>query len=246
MKSIYLLFFCSLFGVNSLSGQNQHHQLVLDFEGEQTNGFQADLTLGWSFRVNHPVKVRALAFFDHFESDDDGLSFDHQVRIWTDQFDAELIASTTITNESSITASSAANGRWLYRDIETVNLLPGDYVIGADDPDCANSSCDRYRLLAAVATTPEISFGEARSAAVPGPPLSPQPQLNGGYFGPSFMATPVILGDVNDDSVVDLLDVAAFVNALADGTYVIEADMNLDGQVNLLDVDQFVAVISGG
>ncbi len=57
--------------------------------------------------------------------------------------------------------------------------------------------------------------------------------------------TPTLLGDVNQDGVVNLLDVMPFVDALSSATFIDEADMNQDGLVNLLDVQPFVAALSG-
>ncbi len=56
----------------------------------------------------------------------------------------------------------------------------------------------------------------------------------------------VLLGDVNLDGMVNLLDVDPFVNLLTIGDFQEEADINQDGEVNLLDVDPFVALLSGG
>lgn len=55
-----------------------------------------------------------------------------------------------------------------------------------------------------------------------------------------------ILGDVNMDGTVDLLDVNPFVEILGDNEYQFEADVNQDGVVNLLDIDPFVSLLSGG
>ena len=52
------------------------------------------------------------------------------------------------------------------------------------------------------------------------------------------------LGDVNQDGIVNLLDVAPFVDRMASGTYQTEADMNQDGVVNLLDVQPFVDALA--
>ncbi len=216
---------------------------ALDFTGEDTNGFQANLTLGWSFQVNAPVRLTGLGFFDHFETDEDGLSADHLIRVWTDQFDAPaLLAQTTISNSSTTMNSAAANGRWLLNEIMPVVLSPGQYVIGADDPACA-ASCDRFRLVVEEMTIPEITFLEARTASPPGPPMSSQPQLNGGYFGPTMVVQPLLMGDVNHDGAVDLLDVASFVDAIVSGGYIIEADLNFDSIVDLLDVDLFIEIL---
>ena len=55
----------------------------------------------------------------------------------------------------------------------------------------------------------------------------------------------ILLGDVNLDGVVDLLDVAPFVELLANQGFQAEADVNSDGLVNLLDVAPFIAILTG-
>ena len=55
-----------------------------------------------------------------------------------------------------------------------------------------------------------------------------------------------ILGDVNGDGAINLLDVTPFVSLLTMGEYQCEADINEDGLVNLLDVTPFVELITGG
>ena len=54
-----------------------------------------------------------------------------------------------------------------------------------------------------------------------------------------------LLGDVNLDGSVDLLDVAPFVQILSSAGFQAEADINQDGMVNLLDVAPFVSLLSG-
>ena len=53
----------------------------------------------------------------------------------------------------------------------------------------------------------------------------------------------ILLGDVNQDGVVNLLDVSPFVQLVSSGEFLAEADINEDGVVNLLDVDPFVALL---
>ena len=55
-----------------------------------------------------------------------------------------------------------------------------------------------------------------------------------------------LIGDVNLDGAVNLLDVAPFVNLISTGTFQKEADINEDDSVNLLDVQPFVNLLSGG
>ncbi len=61
-----------------------------------------------------------------------------------------------------------------------------------------------------------------------------------------FTPNTLLLGDVNLDGMIDLLDVAPFVELVSSGTFQIEADFNEDGLVNLLDVAPFIAALSGG
>ena len=53
-----------------------------------------------------------------------------------------------------------------------------------------------------------------------------------------------ILGDVNCDGVVNLLDVTPFVELLTSGGFSAKADINQDGAVDLLDVTPFVELLS--
>ena len=56
----------------------------------------------------------------------------------------------------------------------------------------------------------------------------------------------VVLGDVNCDGVVNLLDVEPFVDVLSNGIFDAKADINQDGVVNLLDIEPFISILSGG
>ena len=54
-----------------------------------------------------------------------------------------------------------------------------------------------------------------------------------------------LLGDVNCDGEVNLLDVQPFVDLLGANEFSSKADINEDGEVNLLDVGPFVMILSG-
>ena len=69
--------------------------------------------------------------------------------------------------------------------------------------------------------------------------------FNAGLNGESLLGDG-ILGDVNCDGFVDLLDVAPFVDLVTNGEFSAKADLNLDGNVDLLDVAPFVDLLVGG
>ncbi|MEM9412718.1 MAG: dockerin type I domain-containing protein, partial [Planctomycetota bacterium] len=60
-----------------------------------------------------------------------------------------------------------------------------------------------------------------------------------------FIGVPV-LGDLNGDRRVNLLDIDPFVDLLSNGGYSANADFNNDGRVNLLDIASFVEALSCG
>lgn len=68
--------------------------------------------------------------------------------------------------------------------------------------------------------------------------------LTGGFWAGTGDSG-ILLGDVNLDGFVNLLDVAPFVDRISTGTYQAEADINQDGNVNLLDVQPFVDLLTG-
>ena len=55
-----------------------------------------------------------------------------------------------------------------------------------------------------------------------------------------------LVGDINGDGNIDLLDVMPFVDAIANGEVSCEADINGDGAVDLLDVQPFIDLLAGG
>jgi hypothetical protein len=55
----------------------------------------------------------------------------------------------------------------------------------------------------------------------------------------------VLLGDINLDGVVNLLDVQPLVDLISSGQFQVEGDFNGDGLVNLLDIEGFVDALIG-
>ena len=69
---------------------------------------------------------------------------------------------------------------------------------------------------------------------------------NGDDIALVAIAAGVLLGDINLDGIVNLLDVGPFIDLIADGQFQTEADVNEDGVVNLLDAGPFIALLNGG
>ena len=62
-----------------------------------------------------------------------------------------------------------------------------------------------------------------------------------------FVLTPkIILGDVNGDLIVNFLDIAPFIQALANADFVEAADVNQDSELNFLDIAPFIQILSAG
>ena len=58
--------------------------------------------------------------------------------------------------------------------------------------------------------------------------------------------TPILLGDINNDGMVNLLDVSGFVELITNSEFRPEADFDCDGSLTLLDVSGFVEALMGG
>ena len=60
-----------------------------------------------------------------------------------------------------------------------------------------------------------------------------------GVFESSFL-----LGDVNQDGIVNFLDISPFITRLSVGTFLAEADIDGNGIVNFLDISPFIVLLS--
>ena len=58
-------------------------------------------------------------------------------------------------------------------------------------------------------------------------------------------AAEVLLGDCNQDGVVNVLDIGPFIGFLNTSFYLEEADCNQDGVLNVLDIGPFISIING-
>ena len=58
-----------------------------------------------------------------------------------------------------------------------------------------------------------------------------------------YLNTDVLIGDINNDQIINILDVVATINFVLSNDYNSLADLNLDGQVNVLDIVQLINII---
>ena len=91
------------------------------------------------------------------------------------------------------------------------------------------------------------SFTDQFSMSSSGQWIIFEAMLEGGVNGAfTIFVDSGLLGDVNCDGTVDILDVAPFVDLIVNGGFSEKADINGDGTVDLLDVGAFVQLIVGG
>ena len=57
------------------------------------------------------------------------------------------------------------------------------------------------------------------------------------------LVSPVLLGDVNQDEVVNFEDIPSFIEVLQAGTFLPEADCNQDDFVNFDDIPALVEIL---
>jgi Leucine-rich repeat (LRR) protein len=67
-----------------------------------------------------------------------------------------------------------------------------------------------------------------------------------GYQDTSECEEECILGDINNDSLLDILDIVSMINLILDGEYNECGDVNSDGTINVQDVVIFVNIILSG
>jgi hypothetical protein len=158
---------------------------VLDFtNGSEQRAIAVAATVGWKFTVTSTITIGGLGIFDIGK---DGLIQSHQIGLWTGG--GSLLASATINNANSMhVASNSAAGDWLSTPITSLQLNPGDYVVGAT---YAANDLDHFMALATVSTIPGVTFGGARSFTGSGLLFpSESSETTGGFFGPNlFTAT---------------------------------------------------------
>jgi hypothetical protein len=112
--------------------------------------------IGWQFQVNAPTTIDGLGLFD---ANAPGLGESHQVGLWDNS--GVLLASTTVSNGSTLVSSASNSGDWLFESIAPIVLLPGTYITGAF---FSANTVDQVIANTTITTVPEISFLASRAS----------------------------------------------------------------------------------
>ena len=156
-------------------------------------------------------------------------------------FDEPLVQSAATIQSDLIvgmTAISLCNGSGILR--ENINDVDSPFV-----DDGYDFTADAF-LVGKIELT-AVGPGEIELIAGPNDlGISHNQQLIDAVFAKATISVPsdVLLGDVNLDGEVNLLDVSDFVDRISTGVFQAEADVNQDEQVNLLDVSPFVDLLA--
>ncbi len=132
------------------------------------------------------------------------------------------------------------------KDAMTNDDIDFDTPLGDDPPDSSIAFLTGDEFVYSVTANFAVTT-LAFSDLIVGTHINPDGELDE-IFGTTTIVVEgekTLLGDVNCDGLINLLDVDPFVILLSRGGFSEKADMNEDGSVNLLDVDLFIAALSG-
>lgn len=109
-----------------------------------------------------------------------------------------------------------------------------DYYVGGTDLIHFDITTGRYLAHQALRYVLGLNWGT--------PPVG---TIEPDYIDYLVQQVVVVKGDMNRDTIVNLLDIDGFIAAIAGETEDYNADMNNDGAINLLDLAGFIAAVAG-
>ena len=65
-------------------------------------------------------------------------------------------------------------------------------------------------------------------------------------YSPDYFQDTLLLGDLNLDGILNILDIVMMINMILDNEYTVIADINQDESVDILDVVVMVNILMGG
>ncbi len=147
-----------------------------------------------------------------------------------------------------VTYVATANGLEITAGGLDINLFAGTFLIGLTP--ILNYGANSQEFIQDAGAAGQTTFLNNTNGGLFSPPTVNASSLDlpTPFTGMAIRITAdngVLLGDLNGDGQVNLLDVSPFVDAVVSGTFIPEADINGDGEVNLLDIAPFVALLTG-
>lgn len=144
------------------------------------------------------------------------------------------ISGCTFSFEFEARADSTVNifGRDFVLDGAPLDSLTVDSAFTIVDRDVTLSGTLADGSAFSIALNSDFSFGDF---------FSPEATLTVTLVPPTF-----ILGDVNQDEVVNFLDINPFITVLSTSGFIEQADCNQDGEVTFLDINPFILILAGG
>ena len=229
------------------------------FDHNRLTGVVAAVDDVWFYSVRFSVELGADPvnndYFIHFK-DDSVFGFNARLAL-DDAADAANDFSLSIWASSEGDGQADWDGDFMFGEVITCvvrwNNGTGEATLWVNPVDENSTNitdeelADAMRLVESVALRQDSGFsdGSAFSSTVTVEALA---------AGTEFAAvldaiaedTDVLVGDVNCDGSIDLLDVAPFVALVTTGDFSEKADINADGNVDLLDVAPFVTLLTDG
>ena len=224
----------------------QDNDISFLFGGDANTPGSSTLTITDPAVTSGSVNVYAAPDFEFDNADLNFFSSDPSVIVITggEAFNPDLAPIGSRFNSATVTINSATNGNFFLSNWTEEGINPS--LASLFDPlfDATNGF-----LLARIDFeivgngTSELSFtlGSLGIFQFPDNDLDP-------LFGNATITIDVpqvLLGDVNQDGVVDFLDIAPFVAVLSAQSFQIEADLNQDGLVSFFDIQLFIDALGG-
>ena len=75
--------------------------------------------------------------------------------------------------------------------------------------------------------------------------LNTDPTISSFVLAGDTAVQKILLGDVNQDGIVNFLDISPFIGLLSAGSFLEEADCNQDGLMNFQDIAPFITILAG-
>jgi hypothetical protein len=162
--------------------------LVLDLTSEGTptpcgSCGATGTTFGWAFSVTSPITVNGIGIFD---TGADGLGGSFEAGLYTSA--GVLLRSATISDLSTVVASAAVTGQWLFESVIPIVLPAGDYIIGS----VFNDTLPLAAVGAPFTTIPSITFtGGVTSPSFDTGLQAPTSPFGFPIFGPTLDAAEI-------------------------------------------------------